>query len=60
MEWFSALDIAKTRNHQKIQCKCLPISRIERITKKLNKTSNRICKESTLRNEEVGGRGHHV
>jgi hypothetical protein len=60
MEWFSALDIAKTRNHRKIQCKCLPISRIETMTRKLNKTSNRICKESNLRKEEVGGRGHHV
>jgi hypothetical protein len=37
-EWFSALDIAKTRNLQRIQCKCLPISRIETMTKKLNKT----------------------
>jgi hypothetical protein len=55
MEWFSALDIAKTRNHQKIQCKGHPISRIETMTKNLNKTSNRICKESTLRKEEVGG-----
>jgi hypothetical protein len=55
MEWFSALDIAKTRNHQKILCKCLPISRIETMTRKLNKTSNRISKESTLRKEEVGG-----
>jgi hypothetical protein len=60
MEWFSALDIVKTRNHQKIQCKCLPISRIETMTRKPNKTSNRICKESTLRKEEVGGRAHHV
>jgi hypothetical protein len=60
MEWFSALDIAKIRNHRKIQCKCLPISRIEIMTRKLNKTSNRICKELTLRKEEVGGRGHHV
>jgi hypothetical protein len=38
MEWFSALDIAKTRNHWKIQCKCLPKSKIETMTKKLNKT----------------------
>jgi hypothetical protein len=44
MEWFSALDIVKTRNHQKIQCKCLPISRIETMTKKLNKTQTEFAR----------------
>jgi hypothetical protein len=34
MEWFSALDIAKTRKLRKNQCKCLPISRIETMMKK--------------------------
>jgi hypothetical protein len=59
MEWFSALDIART-NQQEIQCKCLPISKKETTPRKNIKASNKICKESTLRNEEVGGRGHHV
>jgi hypothetical protein len=27
---------------------------------KVKMTSNKICKESTLQKEEVGGRGHHV
>jgi hypothetical protein len=27
---------------------------------KAQQNSNRICKESTLQKEEVGGRGHHV
>jgi hypothetical protein len=43
-EWFSALDIARTRNHQKIQCKCLLISRKETMTKKLNKTQIEFAK----------------
>jgi hypothetical protein len=38
MEWFSALDIVKARNHHKIQCKCLPISKIKTMMKNLNKT----------------------
>jgi hypothetical protein len=59
MEWFSALDIARA-NQRKIQCKCLPISNYETTPRENTKTSNKICKESTLRKEEVGGRSHHV
>jgi hypothetical protein len=58
MEWFSALDIVKKSS--KIQCKCLPISKKVTTPRMNNKASNKICKESTLRKEEVGGRSHHV
>jgi hypothetical protein len=32
----------------------------ETTPRKNTKTSNKICKESTLRKEEVGGQSHHV
>jgi hypothetical protein len=44
MEWFSALGIAKHKKTLKIQCKCLPISRIETMTKKFNKTQIRFAR----------------
>jgi hypothetical protein len=60
MMWLSALDIAKIKKSSENQRKCLPISKMKTKMNKAQLIPNKICNESTLQKEKVGGRGHHV
>jgi hypothetical protein len=46
--------------NEKSNASAFPYQSKKQPTRKNTKVSNKICKESTLQEEEVGGRSHHV